>query len=131
MGFITDKLFLVASGIIAVLCVVLFVYFKISQNQIEKLSTDLAATQTALKVQADTIDQLQNTAKNQKIAIESLQNQTSQAENDRAKLTASVRNLNIAQSAKSNRAQLQTNINTQLNGLFSSVSEASRVRTTP
>lgn len=116
-----DKILLVMVGAFAILGIAFGIYFKISQNQIETLTANLAKTEQAIKLQEKTISDMQDVATAQKYAIESMQTQINKAESDRATLAAQIRNLNIIQNAQTNRPLLQTNMNTQLNELFKSV----------
>ena len=108
-------------GAFAILGIGFGIYFKISQDQIETLTANLAKTEQAVKLQEKTISDMQEVATTQKYAIESMQTQLNKAESDRATLAAQIRNLNIIQNAQTNRPLLQTNMNTQLNELFNSV----------
>lgn len=117
----TDKILLVMVGAFAILGIGFGIYFKISQDQIETLTANLAKTEQAVKLQEKTISDMQEVATTQKYAIESMQTQLNKAESDRATLAAQIRNLNIIQNAQTNRPLLQTNMNTQLNELFNSV----------
>jgi septal ring factor EnvC (AmiA/AmiB activator) len=121
MGFITSKLFLLSVGALVVLVTIFGIYFKISQDQIEALTANLAKTEVAIDLQKQAIDDMKLIAESQKQSIEEMQTQISKAESDRAALATQIRNLNIVQNAQTNRPQLQTNMNTQLNDLFSSV----------
>ena len=121
MGFITSKLFLLSVGAFLILATIFGIYFKISQDQIETLTANLAKTEVAIDLQKQAIDDMKKVAESQKQSIAEMQTQLSKAESDRATLATQIRNLNIIQNAQTNRPQLQTNMNTQLNDLFNSV----------
>ena len=121
MGFITSKLFLLSVGAFLILATIFGIYFKISQDQIETLTANLAKTEVAIDLQKQAIDDMKKIAESQKQSIADMQTQLSKAESDRATLATQIRNLNIIQNAQTNRPQLQTNMNTQLNDLFNSV----------
>ena len=121
MGFITSKLFLLSVGALLILSTIVGIYFKISQDQIEALTANLAKTEVAIDLQKQAIDDMKKIAESQKQSIADMQTKISRAEEDRATLATQIRNLNIVQTAQTNRPQLQTNMNTQLNDLFNSV----------
>jgi septal ring factor EnvC (AmiA/AmiB activator) len=118
-GWITDKLFLGCLAALLLIAGIFYLYFHISQKQIEALNQQIAGQKVAIQEQKSTIDSLQTVAKQQKADIETLQTKMSASEAAHAKLVAQVHSLNIAQNAQKNRAQMQTNLNQQLSTMFS------------
>jgi len=125
-GFFTNKLML--AGVVAFVVVAggFALYYRTTQQTLRNLAANVAKAELAIEIQQNTLTQLQNIAEEQKIHLEMMQGRMSRAEADRAKLARAIKDLNIVGSAQTNRAQLQINLNNQLNELFNSAVEGTK-----
>lgn len=131
-GFITNKLLLLAVGAFAVLLGAFYFYYRNTQAALQTMAANVARAEVAIDIQKQALTQLQTIAEEQKISMQMMQGRLNKAEADRAQLAKAIKDLNITASAQTNRSQLQTNLNNQLNELFNSAVEGTRdAKTTP
>lgn len=125
-GFISNKLLLLAVGAFAMVLGAFYFYYKNTQAALQVMAANVAKAEVAIDLQKQALTQLQTIAEEQKISMQMMQGRLNQAEADRAKLAKAIRDLNIVASAQTNRTQLQTNLNSQLNDLFNSAVEGTK-----
>lgn len=125
-GFITNKLLLLAVGAFAMVLGAFYFYYKNTQAALQVMAANVAKAEVAIDLQKQALTQLQTIAEEQKISMQMMQGRLNQAEADRAKLAKAIKDLNIVASAQTNRTQLQTNLNSQLNDLFNSAVEGTK-----
>jgi len=118
---IQSKIILAGGVVIALLGVIGYFYWSWSQDEIQTLTKNNAILTTSVKIQKDTIADLQNYAAIQKREIELLQDQTNNAETRRRDLENKLRQLNIEASARNNRSELENKINAQSLQIFSDI----------
>lgn len=125
-GFISNKLLLLAVGAFAMVLGAFYFYYKNTQAALQVMAANVAKAEVAIDLQKQALTQLQTIAEEQKISMQMMQGRLNQAEADRAKLAKAIKDLNIVASAQTNRTQLQTNLNSQLNDLFNSAVEGTK-----
>lgn len=118
---IQSKIILAAGVVIALLGVIGYFYWSWSQDEIQTLTKNNAILTTSVKIQKETIEDLQKYAVIQKREIEMLQEQTNNAETRRRDLENKLRQLNIEASARNNRSELENKLNAQSLQIFSDI----------
>ncbi len=122
-GGLSWKIVAVQFIVMAVLAGMAYWYWTWSQNRIASLVQENTALTVAVKTQTDTIDHLQNRARDQAEQIGQLQQSLTDAEKDRKAVEAKLRRLNLAQSARNNPQELEAKINQDIGNTFLNIEQ--------
>jgi small-conductance mechanosensitive channel len=93
-------------------------YVWFSNEQIKKLSSEVAVAQTQVKIQEATIADIKRQSALQQRAVETLQGKMNEAENKQAHIMNHIRQINIQASATKDRAATEHSVNTDLDNAF-------------